>query len=270
MKWLSDLAPYALPRELRWEPALARASPRAPTGREQAILSALAPLRVLSGPQIRRRFMPAATERTTRHQLSALLAQGWVRRAHLLCAGAGQTPRLYWLDDGGETPGPAETLGLLRTNAWLFAFEQLAEVTAVRRGPSGLVLDIGGSELLLDLERTPRRQAVRAKFRRHEAVRCGAIFVFPDEPSAIAAARIANGIVGTDARQRMFFASEPDVHRGRLRALTLAPSPGPFRPSLRDILTALPEVPQERSCSGKPSLGSRTDSDAAGQREATQ
>src|SRR6478736_3157455 len=40
MQWLSELAPYAHPRELRWDPVLQPVPPRAPTAREQAILGA--------------------------------------------------------------------------------------------------------------------------------------------------------------------------------------------------------------------------------------
>ena len=273
MQWLSELAPYAHPRELRWDPVLEPVAPRAPTAREQAILSALASLRVLSSRQIHRRFMPGATERTVRHQLAALAATGWVRRAHLLCAGAGQTPRLYFAAES-EVPGPSAVVGLLHRNAWLFAFEHLARVVCVRRGPfpTGLAFEVGDRPFLLELDRAPRRLALRARFRRYEPhlSSAAAIFVLPDEPTAIAAARLAHGVVGHSARASMFFASEPDVHHGRLRALTLATSTGGFRPSLRDLATPLPEVPRERDRSGKPPLGSGTDSDSAGRREATQ
>ena len=102
-----------------------------PTAREQAILGALASLRVLSSRQIHRRFMPAATDRTVRHQLAALSAAGWPARASAL-RGCRPDPRLYFSVEC-ETPGPSAAVGLLHRNAWLFAFEQLARVSGALR-----------------------------------------------------------------------------------------------------------------------------------------
>src|SRR5262249_7682457 len=100
---LTELDLYARPRTLKWDAVerVPKDKQRQPTVREQAIMAALLELRLLSGPQIQRRFMSDASQRTPRNQLHAMCAQGWLRRAHLRCEGPGQTPRLFALDDGG-------------------------------------------------------------------------------------------------------------------------------------------------------------------------
>ena len=104
--------------------------------------------------------MPDAPERTVRNQLHAMCAQGWLRRAHLLCEGPGQTPRVFALDDGGwaqakelhtrfrpfvvarkewRRPELSDERRIphdLHANAWWFAFERLAgHVVGAVRGP---------------------------------------------------------------------------------------------------------------------------------------
>ena len=92
------------------------------------------------------------------------------------------------------------------------------------------------------------------------------IFVCPDEPFALAAAKLADQLVrGRIAsledrppawphpgRKRMFFVAERDVHLGSLRAamlpelppaarrqaLGMQGKPMPFRPALREIIRA--------------------------------
>ena len=124
-------------------------------------MAALVELKLLSGPQIARRFMPDASERTVRNQLHAMCAQGWLRRAHLLCEGPGQTPRVFALDDGGWAQAKELAHALppvrasrasewrrpelsdarriphdLHANAWYLAFERLAgHVVGAVRGP---------------------------------------------------------------------------------------------------------------------------------------
>lgn len=159
---LSELDAYARPRALKWEDVepVAKADRREPTIREQAILAALVELRLLSAPQIHRRFLSGMSERTLRAQLQAMCAQGWLRRAHLTCEGPGQTPRIFALAHGGweqikdartrfrpfcvdrtdwrapELTDPRRIAHDLHANAWYLAFERLAgHVVASVRGP---------------------------------------------------------------------------------------------------------------------------------------
>ena len=159
---LSELDAYARPRALKWEDIepVPKAERREPTIREQAILAALVELRLLTAPQIHRRFLPGMSERTLRAQLQTMTAQGWLRRAHLISEGPGQTPRIFALAQGGweqikdartrfrpfcvdrtewrapELSDPRRIAHDLHANAWYHAFERLAgHVVASVRGP---------------------------------------------------------------------------------------------------------------------------------------
>jgi hypothetical protein len=159
---LSELDAYAHPRALKWEDIepVPKGERREPTIRELAILAALVELRLLTAPQIHRRFLPQLSERTLRAQLQAMCAQGWLRRAHLTCEGPGQTPRIFALAQGGweqvkdartrfrpfcvdradwrapELSDPRRIAHDLHANAWYLAFERIAgHVVASVRGP---------------------------------------------------------------------------------------------------------------------------------------
>ena len=118
------------------------------------------------------------------------------------------------------------------------------------------------------LPRRPRQHyLIELEHSRHPAgLPPAVIFVCPDEPFALAAAKLADQLVrGRIAsledrpaawphpgRKRMFFVSERDVHLGSLRAvmlpqlppvprreaLGLQGKPMPFRPTLREIIRA--------------------------------
>ena len=228
---LAELAVYARPRALQWEPVPA-AVPRPPTARERAIIDGVRALGVLSGPQIARRFMAGASGRSVRGQLRAIVAQGRLRRAHLLCEGPGQTPRLFFADGGA---GDARSVvRALHVNAWWLAFERIAGgVLGERRLGADLTFTVDGQRLLLEFVCTPRPDEIAARLARYAATDETVVFVLRDEPTAIAVARFAARLV----RGRFFFASERDVHLGRLRALTLS---GGDQPVLGHLLNAGP------------------------------
>jgi hypothetical protein len=214
---LTELGSYSNPRQLRWE-RVPTAPPRPPSAREEAIVGALtASFSVLSSPQIARRFLPDAVPRTVRKQLHELAAQGWVRRAHLVCAGPGQTPRLY-----GVRNAQIDARGAVRAlhaNAWFFAFERLVEGAVPRACPDAdLAIEVAGTTLLIEIGAW--RRSVREALFRHERRAEPVIYVLPDERTAISVARYADRVL-EHARERSFFVAERDVHLGRPRALVV-------------------------------------------------
>jgi hypothetical protein len=232
---LEELTAYSRPRTLRWERVPA-APPRAPTSREQAIMGALAgSFSILSSRQIAHRFMPEAVPRTVRRQLHELAAQGWARRAHLVCAGPGQTARLFAARE--SRLGACAAVRALHANAWFFAFERLVAGARARVSEDAdLAIDVAGARL--ELEVGAWRRSLREALFRHERGSATVLFVLPDERSAIALARYADRVL-EQGRDRCSFASEPDVHLGRLRALVLPRTPG-GTVRLQDLRSRLP------------------------------
>jgi hypothetical protein len=214
---LMELGIYSNPRQLRWE-AVPAASARAPTAREEAIVDALSSsFSVLSSPQIAQRFLPDAVPRTVRKQLRELAAQGWVRRAHLVCAGPGQTPRLF-----GARGAHIDACGAVRAlhaNAWFFAFERLVEGAVARVcEEADLAIEVAGTRWLVEIGAW--RRSVRELLYRHERGTEAVIYVLPDERTAISFARYADRVLEV-ARERCCFVAERDIHLGRLRGLVV-------------------------------------------------
>ena len=147
---MAELARYALPRALRWERPPAAAEPRHPAADELEILMALGALGVLSTSQIHRRYLDGLSPRGLRHRLQSMAAQGWLRRGHLLCAGPGQTPRIWSLTDSGRGLAEArlgadpfevvwddldQVVHALHVAAWWLAFERVAGRQVELRAP---------------------------------------------------------------------------------------------------------------------------------------
>ena len=219
---LTELIVYSQPRALRWE-SIPAMPPRDPSAREESIAAALSvSFSVLSSFQIARRFMPKAVPRTVRSQLHELAAQGWARRAHLICAGRGQTPRLFVARDTAIDACGA--VRALHANAWFFALERLVpDVAALASADADLAIDLAGSRVLIEI--AAWRRSVREALLRHDRGAEPVVFVLPDEGRALAVARFADRTL-RHARERCFFAAEPDIHLGRLRALILPRDPG--------------------------------------------
>jgi hypothetical protein len=218
----TELGVYSHPRALRWE-SVPAAPPRAPTPREQAIVAALeSSFRILSSTQIARRFMPEAVRRTVRFQLHDLAAHGWARRAHLVCAGRGQTPRLFSVHAAGLDARAA--VRALHANAWFFAFERLVEGAVARvTADADLAIEVAGARMLVEVGAW--RRSVREALFRHDRGGIPVVYVLPDERGAIALARYADRVLER-TRDRCSFASERDIHLGRPRALALPATPG--------------------------------------------
>jgi hypothetical protein len=213
---LSELNVYSQPRRLVWE-RVAAAPPRAPTEREETIAAALGAFAILSSPQIRRRFMPGAGPRTVRSQLHALAAQGWARRAHLVCAGRGQTPRLYAARERPLDAGAA--VRALHANAWFFALERRLPGVRARASEDGdLAFDLRGARMLLEV--VAWRRSIREAIFRHDRAAAAVVYVLPDERRAIALAQYADRVLEA-TRGRCWFVAERDIHLGRLRAVRL-------------------------------------------------
>lgn len=156
-----ELDAYESPVGLKWEtPVPVSERRKEPSARELAILAALSELKVLTTPQLQRRFMPGLKERAVRDQLGSMFAAGWVRRLRIVCEHRAQTPRIYALTLAGwelvkdarthfrpftvareawRAPDLREDRRLLHdlhANAWFFAFERATEPVVVGvRGP---------------------------------------------------------------------------------------------------------------------------------------